>query len=149
MKKTILILATFFTIVSCSKDEDNSEQVLKPTWETVRGYYYIKEIIKPDGTLETYNNPCPTKKDSISLWMDGFSNRIYFNRYYNNCNSFDDGCYNGQLYPEGEIRFCDAKFNGFITRLTRKTLRLEYTEVEQQLWFENGDCKGLVLQRFE
>lgn len=148
MKKTILILATLFTIVSCSKDEDG-EKVLKPTRDTVRGHYYIKEIIKPDGTLETYNNPCSTKKDSISLWMNGFSKRVYFIRNYNNCNYFDDGCSNGQLYPEGEIRFCNANFSGFITRLTNKTLRLEYPEVKQELWFENGDCKGIVLQRFE
>lgn len=148
MKKTILIFATIFTLISCSK-EDEGEKVLEPTWENVRGYYYIKEIIKPDGTLETYNNPCPTKKDSISLWMNGFSDRVYFNRYYSNCNTFDDGCSNGQLYPEGEIRFCNANLSGFITRLTNKTLRLEYPEVEQELWFENGDCKGIILQRFE
>lgn len=148
MKKTILIFAALFTIVSCSK-EDEGEQVLEPSWETVRGYYYIKEIIKPDGTLEAYNNPCTTKKDSISLWMNGFSDRVYFNRYYSNCNTFDDGCSNGQLYPEGEIKFCNAYLNGFITRLTRKTLRLEYQEVRQELWYQNGPSKGIVLQRFE
>ncbi len=147
MKKTILILAIMgMMFSSCSSDSGGSG--LAVTYENLDGIWYMKEIIKADGSMQAYPNVCDTKRDSVEFSYP----RIDYFSHYENCESYLYSNTNSYYLSEGDYRivtsssvFIDAK----VTELTSQRLRLEYDVIKSFPYpgIQLNSIKGFILTR--
>jgi hypothetical protein len=95
MKKLILLSFIGFTLLSCSKNDDNdvavdaSNQELPKVWNSFIGTWKLSQIKRPDGSLVDYVPVCAGKECVIVFDDMRNSNLNYF---YNDCTEgFDSG----------------------------------------------------------
>lgn len=144
MKKTILILATLFTIMGCNKDDEKSDTV-EVKHENLWGTWYFSKVIQPDGAIVPYTHLCPTQRDYITVTtlskiILSSNNTICVNHTDYDCSSF--GLTGNELYS------CNEKFDGFVS-LTTSTFRIDYSTVKNLGYPDNnlGQAKGIILTK--
>lgn len=145
MKKTILILATIFTMLGCSKDDENVTN-LEVTKSNLKGKWYYSKIILEDGSTIDYSKACSSNRDYIEIAETG---TIDYNVFYANCSIYSQEACSEFLLIDSEISNCDDKYNGTVTELTNKKLRIDYDAV-QGVWYSPinyGNYKGIILTR--
>lgn len=145
MKKTILMITFLALAIGCSKDKDETEDIITFGDERMGGVWYMNKVIKPDGAIEDYIHSCSTSKDRVEMSLYDFK------EYYNsiNCEEFYS---NNSCQPIitnfTTVTGCNFKYNGTYT-LSGNTLSVDYGEVR---FFGSVDnnfeyAKGLILTR--
>jgi hypothetical protein len=130
MKKEIQIIMLLFLVTSCSKDENNSNEEfdVEVNPGNLFGVWYNKQTVINNGPVVQYVNACSTIRDNLHLKTNYSSD---FHEYFSDCTEGGDlniG-YAFLLSTSGAnsaISFGDVVPNHRITRLTNKTMHLEY-----------------------
>lgn len=144
MKKTILILVTIFTLMSCSKDDEKSD-ALEVTKPNLWGKWYFSEVIQPDGSRTPYVHQCATERDYIIFTTLG---DIVFYHHDTNCTSYNPvGCTDVNLVGN-RIIDCGSTYSGTVT-LTTNTFKIDYDEVEFIGYTVNNftEAKGIIFTK--
>lgn len=148
MKKLILFLSVFTLILSsCNKDDDNIPKQLPVTPDNLKGTWYIKQIIKPDGSVINYQGKCATKKDYIRMW--GFiENKAELIVNRNDCTTFNQqsNC-NNFLVIDKKIKACSYFFMGTVSDLTANSLRIDYDETQYVGIIDPDGMKSVIYYR--
>lgn len=147
-KNSICLLLLMLSVLSCSDSNDsNNDPALSA--QALSGIWYVKDVIKPDGTIEPYIHSCSTQRDYAEFFNFG---KIQF--HYNNvdCTSLitADGCDSFILNNDtGVLSVCSNMFQGTITEFTDETLRIDYTEEEFFGYTDNNfqSGKGIIFSR--
>lgn len=131
MKKLILFLSICMLLSSCNKDDDNNTPKQLPvTADNLKGTWYIKQIIKPDGSVINYQGKCATKKDYIRMW--GFiDNKAELILNGDDCVFTNQRSYCSNFIVIGnKITACSYFFMGTVSDLTTNSLRIDYNETQ-------------------
>jgi hypothetical protein len=145
MRKLVLLVTVLFLTIGCSKDEEGVSD-LEVTKSNLKGKWYYSEIIVEDGSKITYSEACSSNRDYIEI---GESGTIDSSVYYANCSIYAQQACSAFLLNESQISNCDTKYNGIVTELTNKKMRIDYDAV-QSVWFSPnnyGNFKGVILTR--
>lgn len=148
MKKLILFLSVIALIISsCSKDDDNTPKQLPLTPDNLKGTWYIKQIIKPDGSVINYQGKCTTKKDYVRMW--GFiENKAELIVNGDDCVYTNQQSYCSDFLVVGnKITACSYFFMGTVSDLTANSLRIDYDETQYIGIIEPDGMKALIYYR--
>jgi len=141
MKKTVLLLALTFSLLSCSSDSSNKE--LTVNYKNMVGVWVYTTVIKSDGTEIPYNHLCSTNKDYASI-TSFLAISSYF--YVPSCDSNFEICTDYGL-DGNKLLNCNEAFQyARVTSLTTTTMKLEY---DQYTLFGSlvEPPKGLILKK--
>ncbi|WP_155960708.1 hypothetical protein [Flavobacterium daejeonense] len=153
MRKIKLIASVVMVLISfaCSKTEDETgvEKQLEINNYNLSGIWYIKSVIKSDGSIVEHNNICTSKRDYIQI----NSNYVIFNFVYQaDCININNvGC--GSFFLDSKAKTitgnsCSSPFEGKISNLTASVLQIDYSEVKDLMFLnEPFNCKGVILSR--
>lgn len=144
--KINLIFITLFFLFSCSKEENSENKNLPLTTENIKGTWYLKQVVKADGTIVNYNHVCSTKKDYLEV--DAFTVFRYY-KYYSNCTD-TELVYGPDTYiTTTNIVNSGSEFDGVVTKLTKTELEISYGETRSVANFPQNfyDCKGIILSK--
>lgn len=145
MNKIILLVATLLLSFACSKDDENITN-LEVTKSNLKGKWYYSEIILEDGSKMAYSKACNSNRDYIEISETG---TIDYNVFYANCSIYSQEACSEYLLIDSVISNCDDKYNGTVTELTNKKLRIDYDAVKS-VWYSPtnyGNYKGIILTR--
>ncbi len=143
---SILSLVLFGILLSC--DSDDKKETLKVSYRNLSGIWYLKSVIKEDGSVEPYIHICPENRDFVQFYP---YDRVDINFHFS-CDipPYLDGCGDYILFSDDrKIDFCSPYFNGNISKFTATELQIDYGEVRH---FANRDnnfeiAKGIILSR--
>ncbi|MNX96978.1 hypothetical protein D3C86_1293240 [compost metagenome] len=155
MKKMKLIMSVVVVVIlfACSKSENETETEpqLKITYNNLSGVWYIKSVIKSDGTIVNHNNVCTSKRDYIHI-NPNTSNNIFNFVYQADCVNINNvGC--GAYFLDSDTKTiignsCSSPFEGVISQLTASKLQIDYSEAKNLMFLnEPFNCKGVILSR--
>jgi hypothetical protein len=152
MKKIFFLAFVAISLLSCSKDDNETTDKIPVNVNTLEGTWYISKFIKEDGTTIDYVSACPSKRDYLKFSGDSFSS--YLSK--KNCEDYYDTDFScsGIILNDNqnatEIRTCRDLLEGKPT-LTKTTLQIEYNEVEEYYSYPNElfytNLKGIILTR--
>jgi hypothetical protein len=150
MKKLILILVAFATLISCSKSDSPTEVANKPlslNRENMVGRWTFTSTIKENGNVIPFVGQCPSKTDWVDISILGkISPFLYYADCVNTRNDYFEGYYfEGNLLKNTNNNefFSDAR----VTILTSNTLRIEYDTPHSISILPLANYKGFILNK--
>jgi hypothetical protein len=129
MKKAILLLIALTTLISCSKDDDNNPNGnLEVNLKNLSGRWYTKQTILPNGSVIPYTAACPTKRDFVEIFENGFINKA---TYEVDCATFASPN-NVLIFNQAEKMLATQGGeipHSKVTKLTANELNLEFNAI--------------------
>lgn len=141
--KKIFICILFFSLFSCSKDDDNSENQLDLNYQNMVGNWEFNTIVRSNGSEEIYPHRCSTNKDYVNIVLNTTITSYY---YYPNCIAAQFDCDN-YYFQGNQIKNCFEEFNNaHVTSLTASTMKIEY-DTEVSFGAITGNIKSVILKK--
>ena len=148
MKKLIFAtIAIMALCVSCSKSNvDPADAQIPVILQNLAGKWYHKEFIKTDGTAKPFIKvKCPAQRDYVDFLFTGNVKSYIYNSI---CVAEDTaGSSSFSLNPGTNELYGSGYFEGNITVLTSKTLRIDYTSPTMTEMHGNTIIKAMVMTR--
>lgn len=133
----------FFSLLSCSKDDDNSENQLDLNYQNMVGNWEFTTIIRSNGSEESYPHRCSTNKDYVNIVLNTTITSYY---YYPNCIAAQFDCDN-YYFQGNQIKNCFEEFNNaHVTYLTASTMKLEY-DTDMNFGGVTGTFRAVILKK--
>jgi hypothetical protein len=134
-----------FLAISCSKEENTQSKNLPLTTENITGIWYLKKVIKPDGTLVDYKNVCESKKDFLEITPFTI---FRYNKNYANCIDVDISVKDPYITTTNIVGY-GPEFDGVVSKLTKIDLEISYEETRYITNFPQNfsECKGIILSK--